>query len=216
VRAEHAPLADGVHHLAQQDLSGVLDPGHNGTGWSAQSGNVPLCYLGYEAKSARTFPTIGGTRYSLRRDRARLRADGVLELLGRDPVPINTGGDKVFAEEVEQALAHHPSIYDVAVVGRPSERWGQEVVAVVQLSPGAEPGAATGAALRDEAAQHLARYKLPRRSCSCPRSCAPRRQRRLSLGPRAGVQRLGRCVRGKELLRGTCSGNTRTAGRISR
>ena len=97
---------------------------------------MPLGYLGDADKTARTFPVIDGMRYSVPGDRARLTADGVIELFGRDSVTINSGGEKIFAEEVEQAIAHHPDVYDVVCAGRPSERWGQEVVAVVQLRDG--------------------------------------------------------------------------------
>ena len=72
---------------------------------------------------------------------------------------INSGGEKIFAEEVEQAIAHHPAVYDVVVAGRPSERWGQEVVAVVQLRPDRNP---SDEDLRATAAEHVARYKLPK------------------------------------------------------
>ncbi len=92
-------------------------------------------------------------------DRAKLLADGQIELLGRDSVTINSGGEKIFAEEVEQALLRHPAVADVVVAGRPSEQWGQEVVALVQLSSGA---AATPDELLAEAGKHLARYKLPK------------------------------------------------------
>ncbi len=93
-------------------------------------------------------------------DRARLQADGGIELHGRDSVTINTGGEKVFAEEVEEALKRHPAVFDAVVVGRPSERWGQEVVGVVQLRPdNADP---SDDDLRAAAAPHLARYKLPK------------------------------------------------------
>ncbi len=85
--------------------------------------------------------------------------DGSVELHGRDSVTINTGGEKVFAEEVEQALKRHPAVFDTVVVGRASERWGQEVVAVVQLRPDAAP---SDDELREAAAPHLARYKLPK------------------------------------------------------
>ena len=98
-------------------------------------------------------------RYSVPGDRARWRADGVIELLGRDSVTINSGGEKIFAEEVEQAIAHHPDVYDVMVVGRPSERWGQEVVALVQAADGA---ALTDEDLLAECAKHIARYKFPK------------------------------------------------------
>jgi fatty-acyl-CoA synthase len=102
---------------------------------------------------------VDGVPYAVAGDRARVLADGSLELHGRDSVTINTGGEKVFAEEVEQALKHHPAIFDVVVVGRPSERWGQEVVAVVQLRPGTDPADDD---LRATAAEHVARYKLPK------------------------------------------------------
>lgn len=92
-------------------------------------------------------------------DRARRRADGSLELLGRDAATINTGGEKVFAEEVEVALKAHAGVLDAVVVGRPSERWGSEVVAVVALRAGADP---TDDELREAAAATLARYKLPK------------------------------------------------------
>ena len=98
-------------------------------------------------------------RWSVPGDRARYRADGTIEVLGRDSVTINSGGEKIFAEEVEHALKHHPAVFDAVVTGRPSERWGQEVVAVVQLRPGS---GATPADLLAEAGKHLARYKLPK------------------------------------------------------
>ena len=118
--------------------SRVLEPGHEGNGWLAQTGNVPLGYLGDPDKTARTFPVIDGVRYSIPGDRARHLADGQIELLGRDSVTVNSGGEKIFVEEVERAIAGHPAVADVVVAGRPSERWGQEVVAVVQLADGAD------------------------------------------------------------------------------
>jgi len=145
--------------IVSADLTGVLEAGHEEVGWLAQEGRVPLGYLGDAEKTARTFPVIGGVRYSVPGDRARLTADGLIELYGRDAVTINSGGEKIYAEEVEQALAHHPDVYDVVVAGRPSERWGQEVVAVVQLREGAR---AEESALLEEAERHIARYKLPK------------------------------------------------------
>jgi fatty-acyl-CoA synthase len=142
------------------DLSGVLEPGDPELGWLAQTGRVPLGYLGDPDKTARTFPTVEGVRYAVAGDRARVLADGAIELHGRDSVTINTGGEKVFAEEVEQALKRHPGVFDTVVVGRPSERWGQEVVAVVQLRDDA--AGATDDELRAAAAPHIARYKLPK------------------------------------------------------
>jgi fatty-acyl-CoA synthase len=142
-----------------EDLDEVLQAGDDRMGWLAQEGRVPLGYLGDEAKTAKTFPVVGGVRYSVPGDRARLREDGGLELHGRDSVTINSGGEKIFAEEVEQALASHPDVWDVVVASRPSERWGQEVVAVVRLRDGA---AADEASLLAEAEKHVARYKLPK------------------------------------------------------
>jgi fatty-acyl-CoA synthase len=145
--------------VLSEQLDAVLEPGHDGLGWLAQRGRVPLGYLGDPAKSSRTFPMVDGVRHAVPGDRARLRADGVLELAGRDSVTINTGGEKVFAEEVEKAIAAHPAVYDVVVCGRPSERWGNEVVAIVQITDGGE---VSDAELLAEAERHLARFKLPK------------------------------------------------------
>ena len=145
--------------VAAEDLTAIMEPGHDGIGWLAQRGHVPLGYKGDAAKTAKTFPVIDGVRYAIPGDRARHRADGAIELLGRDSVTINSGGEKIFAEEVETAIASHPAVADVVVAGRPSERWGQEVVAVVALAEGARAGADE---LVAHAAQSLARYKLPK------------------------------------------------------
>jgi len=136
-----------------------LRPGDDEIGWLAQSGRVPLGYLNDPVKTAATFPEVDGVRYAVAGDRARLAADGRIELHGRDSVCINTGGEKVFAEEVETAIKTHPGVFDAVVCGRPSSRWGQEVVAIVQLRPGVE---VTDEALRSSAAEHVARFKLPR------------------------------------------------------
>jgi fatty-acyl-CoA synthase len=145
--------------VVDEDLAHVLAPGHEGIGWLAQTGNVPLGYLGDEAKTVRTFPVIGGVRYSIPGDRARYLADGTIELLGRDSVTVNSGGEKIFVEEVERAIAGHPSVADVVVTGRPSERWGSEVVAVVQL---AEGSTGDGDSIVTHASGFIARYKLPK------------------------------------------------------
>ena len=141
-------------------LSEVLPPGHDGDGWLASVGRIPLGYLGDPDKTARTFPVLAdGTRASVPGDRARHRADGSIEVLGRDSVTINSGGEKIFAEEVEAALLAHPDVRDAVVVGRDSERWGSEVVALVVVRPGA---ALTAEALAAACATRLARYKLPK------------------------------------------------------
>ena len=143
--------------VVSEDLTRVLTQGHDGLGWFAQSGWVPLGYLGDAEKTSRTFPVIEGTRYAVPGDRARVLDDGSIEVLGRDSVTINTGGEKVFAEEVESAIASHPAVEDVTVCGRASERWGSEVVAVVQLAAPATPQE-----LEAHAAKAIARYKLPK------------------------------------------------------
>lgn len=145
--------------VAAEDLTAILEPGHDGMGWLAQRGYVPLGYKGDAAKTAKTFPVIDGVRYAVPGDRARHGADGSVELLGRDSVTINSGGEKIFVEEVETAIASHPAVADVVVAGRPSERWGQEVVAVVALAEGASVEAGE---LVAHASNTLARYKLPK------------------------------------------------------
>ncbi|MGU3498769.1 acyl-CoA synthetase [Mycobacterium sp. C31M] len=160
-----SPATSGVFTAAAgtcvvaEDHGRVLDPGDPETGWLAREGAIPLGYLNDRDKTERTFPTIDRRRMSLPGDRARHRADGSIELLGRDSVTINSGGEKIFAEEVEEALIAHPSIRDVVVVGRPSDRWGSEIVAVVELVAGLNP---TDEELLVDAAKRLARYKLPK------------------------------------------------------
>lgn len=145
--------------VVSEDLTRVLAPGDAEMGWFSQQGRVPLGYLNDAEKTARTFPLIEGTRWSIPGDRARYQDDGGIEVLGRDSVTINSGGEKIFAEEVEHALKLHPGVYDAVVCGRPSERWGQEVVAIVRLREGQETSEAE---LLAECEKHLARYKFPK------------------------------------------------------
>ncbi len=149
--------------VVAEDLSHVLSPdeaqGAAG-GWLAQRGRVPLGYLGDAEKTARTFPMIDGERFSVPGDRAEMLADGRIRLLGRDGVTINSGGEKIFAEEVERAVGAHPAVRDVVVVGRPSERWGAEPVAIVSLADGHE--GVPDDELLATASEHIARYKLPK------------------------------------------------------
>ena len=120
---------------------------------------MPLGYFKDAEKTRQTFRVINGVRYAIPGDHARLQADGTILVLGRGSVSINTGGEKVYPEEVEQALKHHPSVYDAVVVGTPNERFGQQVTAIVQARAGEVPPAAE---LIEFCARHLARYKLPR------------------------------------------------------
>jgi acyl-CoA synthetase (AMP-forming)/AMP-acid ligase II len=145
--------------IVSEDLTEVIPSDSDELGWLAQVGRVPLGYLGDQAKTERTFPVIDGVRYSVPGDRANYTSDGQLQLHGRESVTINSGGEKIFAEEVEQALAHHPAVYDVVVTGRPSDRWGSEVVAIVRLREGFSVGTEE---LVTECEKHIARYKLPK------------------------------------------------------
>jgi acyl-CoA synthetase (AMP-forming)/AMP-acid ligase II len=151
------PSPDTV--VLDETLTRCLEPGHPGVGWLARAGRIPLGYLGDPDATRTTFPSIGGVPHSVSGDRARLRADGALEFLGRDSATINTGGEKVFAEEVEAALAASPEVADVVVTGREHPRWGQEVVAIVALHAGASVDADE---LRARAGEVLARYKVPK------------------------------------------------------
>jgi acyl-CoA synthetase (AMP-forming)/AMP-acid ligase II len=154
----------GAHTVVlSDDRSRRLTPGDPEIGWLAQAGRVPLGYLGDAAKTAATFPVIDGVRHAVPGDRVRLLADGAIELLGRDSVTINTGGEKVFAEEVEQALTAHPDVADAVVTSRPSEHWGQEIVAVVALRTGAN--VPPDHDLRDHCRTSLAGYKVPKAFC---------------------------------------------------
>jgi fatty-acyl-CoA synthase len=148
--------------VVNEAMTSLLDPGHEGNGWLAQTGSVPLGYLGDPEKTARTFPVVDGVRYSIPGDRARHLDDGQIELLGRDSVTVNSGGEKIFVEEVERAIAGHPAVADVVVAGRPSERWGQEVVAMVQLAAGDEWAGTSAGSIVDHASGFIARYKLPK------------------------------------------------------
>jgi acyl-CoA synthetase (AMP-forming)/AMP-acid ligase II len=142
------------------DRTALVGPGTGEVGWLAQRGRVPLGYLGDPDKTAVTFPVIDGTRFAVAGDHVRWSADGRLELLGRDSVTINTGGEKVYAEEVEQALTSHPAIADALVVGRPDPRWGQQVVAVVQVR--ADASRPSNDTLRDHCRASIAGYKVPK------------------------------------------------------
>jgi fatty-acyl-CoA synthase len=140
------------------DRSRRLAPGEDELGWLAKGGDsIPLGYLGDPAKTADTFLTVDGERLVVAGDRARLLADGTVEVHGRDATTINTGGEKVFAEEVETVLRGLPGVADALVLGRFSERWGAEIVAVV-----APAGAPPDDELRAGCAAHLARYKIPK------------------------------------------------------
>ncbi len=144
----------------------LLRPGHDGSGWLARGGRIPLGYMNDPARTEATFRTVEGRRLTIPGDRARLLADGTFEVLGREAVTINSGGEKIFAEEVEAAVRHHRGVRDVIVVGRPSERWGSEVVAIVEPEPGQSVDEAE---LLATCSREIARYKLPKAVISVER-----------------------------------------------
>jgi fatty-acyl-CoA synthase len=139
--------------------------GSEEAGFLGVSDAIPLGYFKDEAKTAQTFRTIGGIRYAIPGDLARIEPDGTLILLGREAAVINTGGEKVFAEEVERVILSHPAIADCNVVGVPDERWGQAVAAVVALRPGQELAERD---VIDHVGGRLANYKRPKRVAFVP------------------------------------------------
>jgi acyl-CoA synthetase (AMP-forming)/AMP-acid ligase II len=134
-------------------------PGSGDVGRLARKGHVPIGYYKDEVKTKATFLEVDGERWVLPGDNATVEADGTVVLLGRGSTSINTGGEKVYPEEVETALMTSPDIADVIVVGLPDDRWGQRVVAVVSAAPGATPDLES---LREHARTALAGFKLPR------------------------------------------------------
>jgi 3-oxocholest-4-en-26-oate---CoA ligase len=136
-----------------------VEPGSGVVGRIARGGNVPLGYYKDPKKSAEVFLTVGGKRYSVPGDFAKVEADGTITLLGRGSVCINSGGEKIYPEEVEAALKSHPDVFDAMVVGIPDTRWGERVAAVVQPRPGRQP---TLADLDAHCRGHVAGYKIPK------------------------------------------------------
>lgn len=136
-----------------------VEPGSGQVGFLARSGHIPVGYYKDEAKTRATFKEFNGIRYSIPGDYARVEEDGTVTMLGRGSVSINSGGEKIYPEEVEGALKIHPEIFDALVVGVPDERWGQRVAAVVQCRGDKRP---TLDELRPVLTQEIAPYKLPR------------------------------------------------------
>lgn len=120
------------------DRSRFLRPGERDLGWVVRTGRIPLGYFDDADATRSTFPEVEGQRVVVSGDRASVEDDGGLRLFGRDSLVVNTGGEKVFVEEVEEVLRAHPDVVDALVVGRPSERWGQEIVALVALQRNGE------------------------------------------------------------------------------
>ncbi|MGE2712729.1 acyl-CoA synthetase [Mycolicibacterium litorale] len=152
-------LRDGALVLAE-DYSRFLHPGEQELGWVARAGRIPLGYFDDPEATRRTFPDVDGTRVVISGDRGALADDGTLRLFGRDSLVVNTGGEKVFVEEVEEVVRAYPGIADALVVGRPSARWGEEVVALVATADAATELASEP--LHAHCAAHLAGFKVPK------------------------------------------------------
>ncbi|OBI47201.1 acyl-CoA synthetase [Mycobacterium kyorinense] len=145
--------------VLSEDYSHFVAAGEPGVGWVAREGRIPLGYFNDRDATRQTFPEVDGKRVVIPGDRAALEPDGTLRLFGRDSLVVNTGGEKVFVEEIEEVLRAHPGIVDALVVGRPSERWGEELVALVQLRAGVE---AVHEPLHAHCSSQLARFKAPK------------------------------------------------------
>ena len=151
------PITDTV---VLDDEFRIVEPGSGVVGKVARKGNIPLEYYKDPEKSAQTFIIApDGTRYSIPGDSATVEADGTITLLGRGSVSINSGGEKIYPEEVEGAVKGHPDVYDCTVVGVPDERWGQRVAAVVQPREGHD---VTLESIQEHCRTAIAGYKVPR------------------------------------------------------
>jgi acyl-CoA synthetase (AMP-forming)/AMP-acid ligase II len=162
-----AAPAPSLHFTARPE-GAVLDdelqpvePGSRVVGRLATRGRVPVGYHNDPAKSASTFVDIDGERWSVTGDMAVVEADGTIRLLGRGSMCINTGGEKVYPEEVESVLKTHPDVADALVVGRPDDRFGEQVVALVEARDGTAVAPSLDA-LQTHCRGRLAGYKLPR------------------------------------------------------
>jgi 3-oxocholest-4-en-26-oate---CoA ligase len=150
----------GVGAKVITDDGRAVEPGSGERGRVAIPGRTPIGYYKDPEKSAATFITFEGVRYSMPGDYAVVEADGTITLLGRGSVCINTGGEKVFPEEVEEALKTHPTVADAVVVGVPDDKFGQAITGVVEAADGAQ---LDEAALVAHVKDHLAHYKAPKR-----------------------------------------------------
>jgi 3-oxocholest-4-en-26-oate---CoA ligase len=156
-RTAHFTLGAGAKVIT--DEGRVVEPGSGERGRVAVPGHVPLGYYKDPEKSAATFVEFEGKRYSMPGDYATVESDGSITLLGRGSVCINTGGEKVFPEEVEEALKTHPDVSDAVAVGVPDEKFGEAITAVVEPEAGARPDEG---ALVAHVKEHLAAYKAPK------------------------------------------------------
>ena len=148
--------------VVSEDCTRFLQPGDDEIGWVARAGRMPLGYFNDPDATRKTFPVVCGQRVVISGDRGSVAADGTMRLFGRDSLVVNTGGEKVFVEEVEEVLRAHPAVADALVVGRPSDRWGEELVALVALRDGTQVSATSAELLHDHCTTQLARFKAPK------------------------------------------------------
>jgi acyl-CoA synthetase (AMP-forming)/AMP-acid ligase II len=163
--ADTAKFTAGANAVVITDDGRFAAPGSGEIGMVGVKGRTPVGYYKDPEKSAKTFRVIDGERYSVPGDYATVEADGTLQLLGRGSVCINTGGEKVFPEEVEEALKTHPTVRDAVCVGVPDEKWGEAITAMVELHPGA---ALDEADVIAHVKGRLAPYKAPKRVLQVP------------------------------------------------
>ena len=169
--AETARFLVGPNTAAFTEDGRRIEPGSGERGLLALAGFLPMGYYKDPEKSARTFREFEGRRWSVPGDFATVEADGTLKLLGRGSQVINTGGEKVFPEEVEEALKRHPEVRDAVVVGVPDPRFGERICAIVDLKPDAP--APSLAELAAHVRLHLADYKAPRELVLAPAARSP-------------------------------------------
>ena len=150
------------------DSGAPVVPGSGERGVLAVGGPIPVGYYKDEAKTAETFRTFEGRVWSVPGDFATVEADGTITLLGRGSVCINTAGEKVFVEEVEETLKRHEAVLDANVIGVPDDKWGNAVCAVVSLGDGTDGDDETAQALMDHCRETLAGYKVPKRIVFVP------------------------------------------------
>ena len=158
------PSAEGMMRLPVSEQQTIIVDGRLGvvgeTGFVARSGHIPIGYFGDRQKSAETFQAIDDKLWAVSGDTARMDEDGFLTVFGRGSTCITTGGEKVFPEELEEALRTHPAIFDAVVAGQKDERWGERVVAIVAARQGIDqPEFDT---VKAHLAAQLAGYKLPK------------------------------------------------------
>ena len=164
ISGQAAASQDGVMRLPANDVQQIIVDQRLGevgeTGLIARCGHTPVGYFGDPVKTAETFRRVDGKLWAVSGDAGRLDADGMITMFGRGSTCINTGGEKVFPEEVEEALRAHPAIFDAVVAGQSDDRWGERVIGIVSLREGlARPDFAE---IKSFLADRLAGYKVPK------------------------------------------------------